>query len=90
MHGEHPHSQQVGLTQVVDEAAYVAEESGVDAVYIPHLQEMIARVVTMIQCSLWFLVASITSNFALIQLIIKFSVQQSNEHKQPEHQTGSS
>lgn len=37
MHGEHLHSQQVGLTQVVDEAANVSEKSGIDTVYIFHL-----------------------------------------------------
>lgn len=37
--GEHPHGQQVGLTQVVDETANVAKEPGIDAVDVPHLHE---------------------------------------------------
>ncbi|KAI3371904.1 hypothetical protein L3Q82_006690 [Scortum barcoo] len=32
VHGEHPHSQHVGLTQMVDEAADVAKESRIDTV----------------------------------------------------------
>lgn len=40
VHGEHPHSQQVGLTQMVDEAANVAKESRIDTVYISHLDKM--------------------------------------------------
>lgn len=43
MHGEHPHSQQVGLTQVVDEAADVAKESGIDAVCVSHLNKMMTK-----------------------------------------------
>lgn len=43
VHGEHPHSQQVGLTQVVDEAADVTKESRIDTVYVSHLHEMMTR-----------------------------------------------
>lgn len=43
MHGEHPHSYQVGLTHMVDEAADVAVEPGIDAVWLPYLNK------TMIQ-----------------------------------------
>ena len=43
VHGEHPHSQQVGLTQVVDEAANVAKESRIDTVNISHLHEIMTR-----------------------------------------------
>lgn len=38
MHGEHPHSQNVGLTQVVDESADVAVKPAINTVNIPHLQ----------------------------------------------------
>lgn len=37
MHGEHPHSQQVGITQMVDEAADVAKKSCIDAVCVTYL-----------------------------------------------------
>lgn len=37
VHGEHLHSQNVGLTQMVQEAPHVPEESGVDTVRLPHL-----------------------------------------------------
>ena len=43
MHGEHPHSQQVGLTQMVDEAADVAKESCVNTVHISHLHKMMSK-----------------------------------------------
>lgn len=43
MHGEHPHSQQVGLTQVVDEAADVAKESRINAMHVSHLHKMMNK-----------------------------------------------
>lgn len=39
MHGEHSHSQQVRITQVVNESANVAKQPGIDAVCISHLLE---------------------------------------------------
>lgn len=43
MHGEHLHSQQVGLTQMVDEAADVAKESRINTVYVSHLNKMMTK-----------------------------------------------
>ena len=38
VHGKHPHSQQVRLTQVVNKAANVAEKPCIDAVHVTHLR----------------------------------------------------
>lgn len=47
VHGKHPHSYDVGVAQVVDEPANVAEESCVNTVYVSHLHHMLTKRVTV-------------------------------------------
>lgn len=54
--GEDPHSQQVGFAQVVDEAADVAVESGVDAVNVSNLHGTTIR--GQVRCLFLFTVFS--------------------------------